>query len=131
MMYCTVTGGSTWENLLQLLGLAIVFVLILIATYYTTKWIGKNSVNQPHANNINVVETFRLSQNKYIQIVKAGKDKYLVIAVSKDSVEFLTELSEDELDFTKPDKQGVISFTEVLKKVSKDTMSRLKNNKLK
>lgn len=130
MVYCIATG-STWENLLQLFGLTVVFILILIATYYTTKWVGKNTKIQPHANNIKVVETFRLSQSKYIQIIKAGTDKYLVIAVSKDSVELLTELTEDELDFAKQVDSGSIKFSDALKKVSKDTLSRIKNNKQK
>lgn len=130
MMYCAISG-QTWENILQLLGLAVIFVLILVATYYTTKWVGKNSSIQPHANNIKVVETFRLSQSKYIQIIKVGTNKYLAIAVGKDSVELLTELTEEELDFTEPGKPVSMKFSEALKKVSKDTVTRLKNNKLK
>lgn len=46
--------------------------------------------------NIQVVETFRVSNNKFIQIIQVGK-KYLVISVCKDVVNILTELTEDDL----------------------------------
>ena len=46
--------------------------------------------------NIQVVETFRVSNNKFIQIIQVGK-KYLVISVCKDVVNILTELTEEEL----------------------------------
>ncbi len=128
MVIC-ISALSTLENLFQLLLLLVVFGLLLVATYYTTKWIGKNANIQSHAKNIEVIETFRLSQNKFIQIVKAGKDRYLVIAVSKDNVEFLAELSEDELDFSVKDKVTSVSFSDVMKKVSKETINRFKNNK--
>ena len=46
--------------------------------------------------NILVVETFRVSNNKFIQIIQVGK-KYLVISVCKDVVNILTELTEEDL----------------------------------
>lgn len=46
--------------------------------------------------NIQVVETFRVSNNKFIQIIQVGK-KYLVISVCKDVVNILTELTEEDL----------------------------------
>lgn len=46
--------------------------------------------------NIQVVETFRVSNNKFIQIIQVGK-KYLVISVCKDVINILTELTEEDL----------------------------------
>ena len=46
--------------------------------------------------NIQVVETFRVNNNKFIQIIQVGK-KYLVISVCKDVVNVLSELTEDDL----------------------------------
>lgn len=67
--------------------------------------------------NIEVIETFRLSNTKYIQIVKLG-GKYVAIAVGKDTVNFLTELEEEELDLTKPENKTTnLEFQEILKKV--------------
>ena len=46
--------------------------------------------------NITIIEVFRLSNNKMIEIVKIG-EKYLALAVCKESVTVLTELSAEEI----------------------------------
>ena len=46
--------------------------------------------------NMKVIETFRVNNNKFIQIIQVGK-KYLVISVCKDTINILTELTEEEL----------------------------------
>ncbi|MBE5936425.1 MAG: hypothetical protein E7265_00170 [Lachnospiraceae bacterium] len=117
MMQILIT--STFENVLQLLGLVVVFILILVATYYCTRFIGKYSIAQSQASNIKVIETFRLSQTKYIQIVKVGKDKYLVISVCKDSVCILAELTEDELELSDNSSNEVPSFSDIFKNIRK------------
>ncbi len=76
--------------------------------------------------NIQVVETFRVSNNKFIQIIQVGK-KYLVISVCKDVVNILTELTEEELVW-KPsqEERGVKvneSFQEILGRL-KDKIPR-------
>ena len=118
--------SNSFENLLQLIGLIIIFVLILIATYYTTHWIGNHTSVQSQANNIRVIETFRLSQTKYIQIIKVGGSRYFAIAVCKDTIEYLGELEEEDLTFVASSSDPVMDFAQVLKHVSKDTMTKLK-----
>ena len=54
------------SNILQLLGVIIVFLLVLAATYYITKWIAKSGVVQPQSKNIKVIETFKIAPNTYI-----------------------------------------------------------------
>lgn len=87
---------STIENVMQLIGLIIIFVIILVATYYTTKWIGKTGLGQGKNRNISVIETYKLTQNKFIQIVKVG-EKYIAIGISKDHIEYLTDVDKDQL----------------------------------
>lgn len=55
--------------------------------------------------NIQVVETFRVNNNKFIQIIQVGK-KYLVISVCRDVINILTELTEEELVWNPPQDQG-------------------------
>ncbi len=108
------------SNIIQLVVVLIVFVLILIATYYATKWIGKSGAIQSHAKNITVCETFKIAPNKYIQIVKLGTG-YYAIGVSKDQITFLTALSEEQLDLTStPTTAGTLSFKDVISRVKKD-----------
>lgn len=77
--------------------------------------------------NIQVVETFRVSNNKFIQIIQVGK-KYLVISVCKDVVNILTELTEGELVWkpSQEENRGVKvneSFQDVLSRL-KDKIPR-------
>ena len=108
--------GSIWSSIWQLFIVVVVFVLILFATYYVTKWIAKSGYVQTQSKNISVVETFKVAPNKYIQIIKLG-NKYYSIGVSKENITFLTELTEEQLDFTKADVKPNIDFKDVLNKV--------------
>ncbi len=83
----------------QFLTVFLIFVLILIITRYTLKWTGQIQKLSSKSRNFETIETFRVTQNKFLQIVKVG-NKYLLLAVGKDEISMLTELSEDELDLS-------------------------------
>lgn len=119
-VYGDILISGTIGNILQLIGLIIVFIIILFATYYTSRWIGKNSFIQQKAANIQVIETFRLSQTKYIQIIRAGTERYFVIAVSKEDITFIAELNKEDI-ILRDDNQDAekISFSDILKKLKK------------
>lgn len=87
---------SEWDSFFQLIGVLLIFLFVLLITYFTTRWIGQYQQGMMQNKNIQVIETFRVSNNKFIQIVQVGK-KYLVISVCKDVVNILTELKEEEL----------------------------------
>lgn len=109
-------GSSTISNIAELFGLLLVFVLILVLAYYTSKWVGKNGAGMvTKSQNITIIETLRLSQTKYLQIIKVA-NKYIVIAVSKDHVEYLTEIDGDQLDSFEGVTQTP-SFKEILSKI--------------
>ena len=108
------------SNILQLIVILIIFILILVATYFTTRWIGKTGAIQTSSSNIRVRETFKIAPNKYIQIIELG-DKYYAIGVSKDNITFLTELSEEQLDLTAVDiKKSPGTFKDFFEKVRKE-----------
>lgn len=120
------TGMSTLENVMQLLGLIIVFILILVITYYTTKWIGKANQGLGKNKNISVVETFRVTTNKYIQIIKVG-EKYIAIGISKDHIEYLTEIDKEQLIFQEINNNTVSSeFKDILTNMIKNTKNKQK-----
>lgn len=109
---------SGWESFFQLIGVLLIFLFVLAITYLTTRWIGKYQQGMMQNKNIQVVETFRVSNNKFIQIIQVGK-KYLVISVCKDVVNILTELTEEELVWkpSQEEERGVKvneSFQEIL-----------------
>lgn len=111
---------SSVNNFIQLLGILFIFVLVLVLTYFTTRWIASYQKGHSFNKNLKVVETLKLTTNKYIQIVKAG-DVYLVIGIGKDEITFLTsltkeQLNEDTLQELEKDSGTVENFSEVLKK---------------
>lgn len=94
--------ASQVQNIVRFLVTLVVFVLVLAVTYGTTRWIGKYQKNYQTGRNIKYIEGFRLSGNKYIQIVQIGKE-YIAMAVCKDTVTFLTKIREEDIE---PETQG-------------------------
>lgn len=86
---------SSLESFIQLLGVLLIFILVLVITYFTTKWIGGFQKTQMMGKSLQIVDTIRIVGNKYIQIIKTG-EVYLVIAVGKDTVTMLAKLTEEE-----------------------------------
>ncbi len=87
---------SSPGNILQLLGLVLLLVIILIAAYYTSRFVGRIKMGQSKDSNIQVIEAYRISTNKMLQIVKIA-NKYVVLGISKDNITFITELDESEV----------------------------------
>lgn len=118
MAFLTAASGSTLESVIQLIGIIVVFIIILIATYFTTRWLGASGFSGGRSKNFKVVETYKIAQNKYLQILKIG-DKYVVISVCKDRIQYLTELNADSLIMEEDaGGQGQISFKEVMSKIN-------------
>lgn len=103
---------STLASLIKLIILLLVFILILAAAYWFTRWYAKSGLaGSRKGGNIEVKETFQMSPGKQIIIVRIGS-RYLALSSCKESIQVLAELSEEELDFTeKPVKD--VSFKEV------------------
>ena len=75
---------------------------------------------QSQSRNIKVIETFKITNGKYIQIIQLGK-KYYSIGVTKDQITFLTPLDETQLDFSEEVRNGQkVSFKELLDKLNKN-----------
>ena len=49
--------------------------------------------------NFAVVDTMKIANNKFLAIVKAGKDNYYLIGVGKDEITFLDKLDKDDISF--------------------------------
>ncbi len=88
---------STGENIFQLIFVLFVFVGIIAMTYFVTRWIAGYQKTQGRNRNLEIVEAIRVTNNRYVQIIRAGEDRYFVIAVGKDEINLLGELSSSEL----------------------------------
>ena len=89
---------SAIDSAAQLLTVIVLFIVVLIATWLTTRYIASVQKGKLSGSNFETVDTFRLSQNKYVQIIRIGH-RYLAVAVCKDTVTVLCELQEDEITF--------------------------------
>ncbi len=87
---------SGWNSFFQFIGVLLVFLFVLVITYVTTKWIAGYQQGMVKNRNVQIVETFRVTNNKYIQIIQIGK-KYLAVSVCKDTMNTLVELTEEDL----------------------------------
>lgn len=109
----------------QFIAVLIVFVFVLGLTYFTTKWIAKYQKVQSTTNNIDVIETTRISNSKYIQIVRIG-DTYMAIAVCKDTVTALCEVPKEQLKECQETKN---QFHELLSKTLKRNSGKFQETK--
>ena len=91
--------SSSLNSFIQLLGVLLIFLFVLVITYFTTKWIGGYQKVQMSGRSFQVVDTIRIANNKLVQVIKMG-DVYLVIAVAKDNVTMLAKLTEEEMGLT-------------------------------
>lgn len=108
-MLLTVGGYNAFLDLITVL---LIFIFVIAITLFTTKYIANYQKVQSLGKNIEVLETYKLSQTKYVQIVKIGK-KYVAVAVSKDTVTLLTTLEESDITFPETENEGK-SFKEIL-----------------
>ena len=90
------TAQNSLQSLFELLGLILIFVIVLVVCYYTTRFVAGRQLVQKKMGNFEIVETFAIAQNKYLQLVRMG-NKYVVIAIAKDSISYVTELDENKV----------------------------------
>lgn len=98
MNHTTILMVSQLENFVKLLATLVVFIIILVITYSTTRWIGSYQKTKFTGKNIEYIEGMRLTNNKYIQILRLGKE-YVAVAVCKDTITFITKIDENDLVF--------------------------------
>lgn len=113
-MYVLLTKST--DSYAQFITVLLLFVLVLGITALTTRWIANYQKQTGTNENIQVIETARIANNKFIQIVRAG-EKYMVIAVCKDTVTMLGEIPEEQLKTGDP-PQG-FRFRELFEKTLK------------
>ena len=87
--------ASRFENALQLVFAMAIFILVLFLAWVAARVAGSYQNNiMAKKGNMHIVETMRIANDKYIQIIKLA-DRYLAISVCKDRIELLTELDPD------------------------------------
>lgn len=107
---------SRVDSYAQLMTVLVIFLFVLALTWFVTRWIAGYQKGKSTNTNMELLESFRLSNNKYIQIVRIG-NKYLALAVCKDTVTMLTEIPEEELKLS--EGTSMTGFKDILNRVQK------------
>ena len=115
-MILAVSGRTDYY--VQFLTVLVIFVFVLMITYWVTKWTAGYQKGQTANANMEILETIRLSNNKLVQIIRVGR-KYLAVAICKDTVTMLTEIPEQDLIFSDKNFSKTQGFKEILEKIQK------------
>ena len=123
-----VSLSASTESFLQLISALFIFAVVLLLTYFTTRWVGSYQKVRMRSKNLQVIESLSAGNNKTICLLKAGTE-YLVVAIGKDEIRPLATLKEEQLtdlSFLDEGIEGPVtgeSFQEILGQL-KDKMSK-------
>lgn len=113
-MLLSVTTGL--ESVVQFITVLFIFVFVLAVTWFSTRYIAGIQKDKYKTCNMELLETLRISNNKYLQIVRVG-EKYLCMAVCKDTVTMLGEIRKDEMVFEENNVNANMDFRKILEKM--------------
>lgn len=93
-MFIPLLSGA--DSYAQLITVLVIFILVLAVTMFVTRWMANYQKQQNAGTNIEIIETSRIANNKYVQILRIG-ETYLAVAVCKDTVTMLGEIPKEQL----------------------------------
>ena len=112
----TLLTMETLGGIAQFITVLVLFVIVLWVTWAVTKWTAGYQKGKWSGGNIEMLESFRIASDKYVQIIRVA-DKYLAVAVAKDTVIFLAQLDESALVWREDMAGAKINFQGILEKV--------------
>lgn len=112
-MLLALDSSNGVNSFAQFLTVLLIFVGVLALTYFTTRWVASYQKGKMMSGNIQVLETFKITQNKYIQIVRIG-EHYYAIAIGKDDITMLGELKEEEIHIQEDTGMPKMDFKQLL-----------------
>lgn len=110
-------ASSAVTGIARFLTVLVLFAAVLWATWAATKWLAGYQRGKWSGGNIEMLESFRIASDKYVQILRVA-DQYLAVAVAKDSVTLLAKLDKEALRGQEASSEkSRTSFRELLEKV--------------
>ena len=107
---------SGLNSMAQFMTVFIIFIFVLGITYFSTRYIAGVQKEQYKTSNMELIETLRISNSKYLQIVRVS-NRYFCVAVCKDTVTMLGEIQKEELFLKEKNGSGFVNFQDVLEKM--------------
>ncbi len=114
------------ESFTQFLTVILIFLLVLGLTYLTTRFVGNYQKIRNVNRNFEVIETLRITNGKYLQIVRVG-EKYVVIGIGKDSITKVCDLSPDDIKLIP--EETLTQSSEMFKAILDKAKERIKGGK--
>lgn len=104
---------STIDTVVQFITVFLIFILVCALTYFTTRFVGGYQKGKLKGSNIQVIETFKVAQNRYIQIITVG-ERYFMISVCKDNIQLLSELNSEDITKIDTIENPALNFKDIL-----------------
>lgn len=137
-LFLTINTGksvsSSAQNLLEFFGILIIFVIVLLACYFTTKFVATKNIRQKNTGNFELIETYCIARERYLLLVRIC-NKYYALSATKDNVNVICEIPENEIAETKNTalKTTFSAVFDAMKKASKkesgDACTDIESNK--
>ena len=118
-MLLSLTSGL--ESVIQFITVLLIFIFVLAITWISTKYIAGIQKDRYKTGNMELIETLRISNNKYMQIVRVGS-KYYCMAVCKDTVTMLGEIRKEEMIFSENNVDVNMDFHKILESMKRKTL---------
>lgn len=107
--------ADTLGSVAQIFGMLIAFTVIVAAAYYVSKYFSKYALKTRENSNIKVVETSRVTADKYLQIIEVN-GQYFLIGITKTNISLIAEVDADKIKTNLPVETERFSFKEFLDK---------------
>ncbi len=118
-------SGNAVNNFARFVSLLLIFILVLVVCYYTTRFVAKSQKGLRSGGNLELMESISLGGNRYLQLVRAG-GHYMVLALGKESVQLLCELEAEEVHSVAKTEGG---FLEILKRAKEKSEDKNEGDK--
>ena len=118
---------SSLDSIVQFFTVLVIFVFVLGITLISTRYIAGIQKNKYKTGNMELIETLRISNNKYLQIVKVG-NKYVCMAVCKDTVTLLGEIQKEDMVLSEESIGTHDSFHQILEKMKQESFRNTKQD---
>lgn len=125
MMLLTVTSGM--DSVIQFITVLLIFVFVLGVAYFTTRYVAGIQKDKYKTGNMELIETLRISNNKYLQIVRVA-DKFFCMAVCKDTVTMLGEIRKEDMVFYENSMNSNLNFQDIFERIKQKQLDNRKQD---
>ncbi|MGL5972231.1 MAG: flagellar biosynthetic protein FliO [Oscillospiraceae bacterium] len=119
------------EQIFAFIFTIFLIILVVIFTYYATRWMGSRMGMKGTTKNIKIIDRIALAPDKSICIVDIAGKK-MVIGVTTNAVNKICDLDDSQIiedNTINGAKPQDFNFSKILKDTIKDTLTKVNDNK--